>query len=71
MSVSEDFKRKRPSRTELRKLRRSMSGGSTPTSSTQTVTLCAEADSGNSSGMSSEPETKHSNASSVVLPDKP
>jgi len=69
MSVSEDIKRKRPLRSELRKLRRSISSG--PMSTTQTLTVAAEVDSGNSSGMSSEPETKQNGASTVVLPDKP
>lgn len=71
MSVSDDFKRKRPPRSELRKLRRSLSTGSASMSTTQTVTVSAEADSGNSSGMSSEPETKQNNVKTLVLPDKP
>jgi len=71
MSSSDDFKRKRPPRSELRKLRRSFSTGSASMSVTQTMTVSAEADSGNSSGMSSEPETKHSETSTIVLPDKP
>ena len=72
MSSSDDFKRKRPSRSDLRKLRRSLSTGSASMSTTtQTMTVTAEADSGNSSGMSSEPETKHNDVSTLVLPDKP
>ena len=71
MSSSDDFKRKRPPRSELRKLRRSFSTGSASMSVTQTMTVTAEADSGNSSGMNSEPETKHSETSTIVLPDKP
>lgn len=72
MSSSDDFKRKRPPRSDLRKLRRSFSTGSASMSTTtQTMTVTAEADSGNSSGMSSEPETKHSGVSTIVLPDKP
>lgn len=72
MSVSEAFKRKRPPRADLRKLRRSFSTGSASMSTTQTLTVtAAEADSGNSSGMSSEPETKNNVVKTFVLPDKP
>lgn len=71
MSASDDFKRKRPPRSELRKLRRSLSTGSAAMSTTQTMTVAAEPDSGNSSGMSSEPETKYNDVKTVVLPDKP
>lgn len=72
MSVSSDFKRKRPPRSELRKLKRSLSTGSASMSTTQTLTVsAAEMDSGNSSGMSSEAETKRDDVQTVVLPDKP
>ena len=71
MSSLDDFKRKRPPRSELRKLRRSFSTGSASMSTTKTVTVAAEVDSGNSSGMSSEPETKNNDVQTVVLPDKP
>ena len=72
MSVADDFKRKRPPRSELRKLRRSLSIGSASMSTTQTITVSAvENDSGNSSGMSSEPETKCNEVQTIVLPDKP
>jgi len=73
MSAVEEFKRKRPSRAELRKLRRqSNSGPISPMGSTQTITVTNELqDSGNSSGMSSETESKSGGTPKVILPDKP
>ena len=73
MSAVEEFKRKRPSRSELRKLRRqSSSGPISPMGSTQTITVTNELqDSGNSSGMSSETESKSGGTPKLILPDKP
>lgn len=73
MSAVEEFRRKRPSRTELRKLKRHNSSGPiSPMGSAQTITVTKELqDSGNSSGMSSETESKTGRTPEVILPDKP
>jgi len=73
MSTVEDFKRKRPSRTEIRKLRRQNSSGpAPPMGSAQAITVTNELkDSGNSSEMSSEAESKQAETPKLVLPDKP